>query len=196
MGRPRKFLESDVVASAGRAFSANGYDGTTLDDLVNATGIGKQSLYNSFGDKRELFLRALAAGTIDAVAAVDEALAASDLTPLERIRAHLFKLAITFGEKGSPGSLITQATVELAHRDTEVAESTLSAFKSLEEVYATCLRDAQQAGEIDADADPDALATFFLALTSGMELLGSAGVGRAELTTVALASLNVMSVRR
>ncbi|MET8360952.1 helix-turn-helix domain-containing protein [Micromonospora sp. NPDC005171] len=59
MPRPRKFLESDVVSSASGVFAVHGLAAATLDDLVRATGLGKQSLYNAFGGKRELFLRAL-----------------------------------------------------------------------------------------------------------------------------------------
>jgi TetR/AcrR family transcriptional repressor of nem operon len=193
MGRPRKFRESDVIASAGEAFSLNGYGGTTLEDLVAATGLGKQSLYNAFGGKRELFLRALTSETEDAVAAVDEALAHGQATPLESIRAHLLKLAITFSGDRSHGSLFTKATVELADRDSEVAKSALEAFKNLEQIYRQCIIEAQECGEIAPDADPVALGKFFLALTRGMEVLGNAGVSRAELTTVALTSLNVMA---
>jgi AcrR family transcriptional regulator len=196
MGRPRKFLESDVIASAGEAFSLNGYGGTTLEDLVTATGLGKQSLYNAFGGKRELFLRALTSDTADAVAAVDEALAQGAGTPLESIRAHLLKLAITFGDGQARGSLFTKATVELADRDGDVAQSALEAFGSLEQIYGSCILEAQGAGEIDPGADPAALAVFFVALTRGMEVLGNAGVSRAELTKVALTSLRVMAPGR
>ena len=196
MGRPRKFVESDVLTSAGEVFSHNGYGGTTLEDLVAATGLGKQSLYNAFGGKRELFLRALTSDTDEAVAAVDEALGHSSATPLERIRAHLLRLAILFSEPGNPGSLFTKATVELADHDSDVARSALQGFRNLERIYRQCIVDAQESGEIDAAADPHALATFFLALTRGMEVLGSAGIGRAELASVALTSLAVMAPAR
>lgn len=192
MGRPRKFLESDVIASASHTFSLNGYGGTTLDDLVTATGLGKQSLYNAFGGKRELFLRALTAETDDAIAAVDEALGHGSATPLERIKGHLLKLAITLSDETAGGSLFTKATVELAERDSEVAESALEAFTKMKEIYRLCIVDAQQAGEVAPSADAAALATFFLTLTRGMEVLGNAGVGRTELTSVALTSLAVL----
>lgn len=194
MGRPRKFQEQDVIASAGEAFSLGGYGGTTLDDLVTATGLGKQSLYNTFGGKRELFLRALTSEVEDAVAAVDEALTTGAATPLERIQAYLLKLAITLSDDNRHGSLFTKATVELADRDPEVAQSALHAFRDLERIYRDCIIDAQKADEIDPTADADALAGFFLALTRGMEVLGNAGVSRAELTRVVLTSLNVLPV--
>lgn len=195
MARPRKFREQDVVAAAREAFVQKGYGGTTLDDLVTATGLGKQSLYNAFGGKRELYLRALTASAADAVAAVDEALTHNDTTPLDRIRGHLLKLAIAFSGRESEADLLTKATVELAGHDSEVAHSTLQTFRRLEQTYRQCVVEAQDAGEIARDLSPDALAAFFVALTRGMEVMGNAGADRAALTGVALTSLELIDAR-
>jgi len=192
MGRPRKFVESDVIASASAAFTSGGYGGTTLDDLVTATGLGKQSLYNAFGGKRELFLRALTSETSEAVAALDRALTDESATPLERIRAQLLKLAVEFSGGAERGTLFTKATVELAERDSEVAKSTLQGFDDLAAVYRHCIVDAQACGEVDETVDAAVLANYFVAITRGMEVLGNAGVDRATLTSVALTSLTAM----
>ena len=189
MPRPRKFSEDDVVASAGVAFVRNGYGGTTIDDLTKATGLGKQSLYNAFGGKRGLFLKALLASTAEAIAAVDEALAGPASTPLERIKAQMLKVALALSDDDRQDSLFTKATVELGHRDTDVATSALDGFTRLEGIYRNCIIDAQRSGELRADADSHALAAYFVAVTRGMEVLATAGVGRAELTSIATTSL-------
>lgn len=59
MGRTRSFVESEVAAAARRAFLATGYEGTSVDDLVTATGLHRGSLYGAFGSKRGLFVAAL-----------------------------------------------------------------------------------------------------------------------------------------
>lgn len=189
VARPRKFTEDEVVASAGQTFVRNGYGGTTVDDLMKATGLGKQSLYNTFGGKRGLFLRALLASTADAIAAVDEALAGPDSTPLERIKAQMLKVALALSDDNSQDSLFTKATVELGHRDTDVAASALDGLTRLEAIYRHCIIDAQHSGEIVSEADPHSLAAYFVAVTRGMEVLATAGVGRAELTAIATTSL-------
>jgi TetR/AcrR family transcriptional repressor of nem operon len=61
MGRKRTFIEADVVARCAAAFRATGYEGTSIDDLVAATGLHRGSLYSAFGSKRGLFLVALRA---------------------------------------------------------------------------------------------------------------------------------------
>ena len=58
-GRPRSFDERYALEKATQVFWSKGYDGVTIDDLVAGMGVGRQSLYSVFGDKRTLFLRAL-----------------------------------------------------------------------------------------------------------------------------------------
>ena len=59
MGRPRSFDEASGVAAATQVFCERGYDGTSVDDLVHALGVHRGSLYQAFGSKRGLWLRAL-----------------------------------------------------------------------------------------------------------------------------------------
>jgi AcrR family transcriptional regulator len=58
-GRPRSFDETEALAKATQVFWSKGYDGVTIDDLVEGMGVGRPSLYAVFGDKRAIFLRAL-----------------------------------------------------------------------------------------------------------------------------------------
>src|SRR5437763_3474787 len=62
-GRPRSFDERDALEKATQVFWSKGYDGVTIDDLVDGMGVGRPSLYAVFGDKRTLFLRSLKAYT-------------------------------------------------------------------------------------------------------------------------------------
>jgi AcrR family transcriptional regulator len=61
VARPRTFDEDVVVAQAAQVFARVGYHGTSVDDLVAATGLQRGSLYKAFGSKHQLFERALAA---------------------------------------------------------------------------------------------------------------------------------------
>ncbi|MCU1576813.1 MAG: transcriptional regulator [Leifsonia sp.] len=207
MSRPRKFNEDDVLSSATGAFCASGYAGTTVEDLMAATGLGKQSLYNAFGGKHELFMRVFDSDAQDAVAAVDQALAESEGTPVERLRAHLLKLAIAVGSGSGDGSgsgsgsgsgdtarpsLLAKATAELSRSDSAVTEGALKAFGELEERYFGCIVDAQECGEVDRTADARALAEFFLTFTRGLEALGNAGVSDLKLRAAALTAVDVL----
>ena len=196
MPRPRKFEEDAVVEMAAGAFAAGGYGGTTMEDLCRATGLGKQSIYNAFGGKRDLFLRALAQSASAHVERLTGQLAARDASPLELIRAHLDALAVTFTSEGPLDSLFTKATVELADRDPEVAEAALRAYRRLEDQYAACIQQAQSSGQVAADLDARELATYYVAVTRGMEVLGSAGVGRDALQGIGRAAFSLLTASR
>jgi TetR/AcrR family transcriptional regulator, transcriptional repressor for nem operon len=196
MPRPRKFVESDVVSSASEVFAVHGLAAATLDDLVRATGLGKQSLYNAFGGKRELFLRALSEDREEATRAVTEALGHDDASPLEQIRGHLLRMAIEFSGTDRRVSLTTRALVESTGAEDPLSTVTKAGIEQLAGVYAQCLEHAREHAEIPEDANVQSLAVYFVAVTRGMELLGRAGVGRSVLTAVALDAFRVLQGRR
>lgn len=191
MGRPRKFTERDVVSTAADVFTANGLAATTLDDLVRATGLGKQSLYNAFGGKRELFLRALSEDHEVAARAVSEALEHGDATPLERIRGHMLRIAIQLSDPEAHVSLTTRALIEAGSEEHDLAAANRHGIEHLAGVYAVCLEAARVHGDLPDGTTVPGLAMYFVVVTQGMEVLARAGVGRAVLTAVALDSVRV-----
>ncbi|GAA3555669.1 TetR/AcrR family transcriptional regulator [Microlunatus spumicola] len=193
MPRPRSFDEADVVARAREAFAETGFAGTSLDTLLEATGLARQSLYNAFGGKKELFMRAFLSDTAEAVEAVEFIRHGSD-SPIGRIRAQLVKMAVAHGSAAAPASLFTKAAVELSARDPEVAATVAAAFEAIRAHYAACIVEAQEAGEIETSADADSLGAYFCALIEGMGTLGGAGVPRATLLDIGFTSLAAVPI--
>ena len=101
MPRPRTFEEADVIARAREAFAETGFAGTSLDTLLEATGLARQSLYNAFGGKKELFMRAFLSDAAEAVDAVESIRHGSD-SPVAGIRAQLVKVAVEHGSAQTP----------------------------------------------------------------------------------------------
>jgi AcrR family transcriptional regulator len=193
MPRPRTFDEADVIARARRAFAETGFAGTSLDTLLEATGLARQSLYNAFGGKKELFMRAFLSDTAEAVEAVEAIRHGSD-RPITRIRSQLVKVAVEHGSAQAPPSLFTKAAVELSAHDPQVASTVAAAFDTMRTTYSACIAEAQTAGEIEASADPDQLGAFFCAVIEGMSTLGGSGVPRATLLDIGLTSLAAIPV--
>jgi len=193
MARPRTFDEADVIARARKAFAETGFAGTSLDTLLEATGLARQSLYNAFGGKKELFMRAFLSDAAEAVEAVEAIRHGSD-SPITRIRAQLVKVAVEHGSAQAPPSLFTKAAVELSARDPEVASTVAAAFDAMRAHYAACIAEAQAAGEVDATADADSLGAFFCALLEGMSTLGGSGVARATLLDIGFTSMATIPV--
>jgi AcrR family transcriptional regulator len=191
--RPRTFDEADVVARARQAFAETGFAGTSLDALLEATGLARQSLYNAFGGKRELFMRAFLSDTAEAVEAVETVRHGSD-HPITRIRTQLVQVAVTHGAAQAAPSLFMKAAVELGASDAQVASTVAAAFDTMREHYAACIVDAQQVGEVDEGADADSLGAYFCAVIEGMATLGGSGASRAVLLDIGFTSLGALPV--
>jgi AcrR family transcriptional regulator len=193
MPRPRMFDEADVIDRARRTFAETGFAGTSLDDLLAATGLARQSLYNAFGGKKELFMRAFLSDTSSAVDAVRTVMRSAE-DPIVRIRTQLVSTAVEHGAAQAPPSLFLRSAIELSANDPEVAAAVATAFDSIRAHYTACIVDAQQAGEIDADADAEALGTYFCAVIEGMSTLGRAGLARATLLQMGFTSLSAVPI--
>lgn len=191
MPRPRMFDEADVIDRARRTFAETGFAGTSLDDLIEATGLARQSLYNAFGGKKELFMRALLSDTAGAVDAVKTVLQSAE-DPIARIRTQLVSAAVEHGSAQATPSLFLRAAVELSARDPEVAATVTTAFDAIRADYTACIVDAQNAGEIDGSADAEALGNYFCAVIEGMSTLGRVGVSRAVLLQIGFTSLTTI----
>ncbi len=177
MARPRKFDEDEVVATARQVFNETGYHGTSVDDLSRATGLSKGSLYGAFGDKASLFQRVFD----DYCAASDEGAAALLDGPedqaLDRARAWLRSVE---GPSDRRGCLLANGAI---------AARSLAAFETLIDSLRRLVEQAQRAGLVDPDADPEALGGLILATHRGLEALAKAGVDSAVRSSVATAAI-------
>lgn len=193
MARHKGFREEEVLERAMRRFWAHGYDGTSIQDLVEATGINRASLYGTFGDKERLF-----------AAAVDHYLArvsAERLAILERdgpasaaIRAYFDDLlAFASGEGRGLGCLLTNTAVELAPHHPEVALRIRAAFAQVEDAFARTIERGQRDGDI-APGDPQKLARFLTALVHGLRVLIRSRTGPERLRDVVETGLGVLSL--
>jgi TetR/AcrR family transcriptional regulator, transcriptional repressor for nem operon len=186
MARPRKFDEAEVVAAARDQFWLHGFNGTSLDDLSDVTGLGRGSLYGAFTDKRSLFLRA-----IDDYAALltDQVLA--DLRDPEkngrdRLVDHIRSVTrlLTADTKGR-GCLMAKSAAELGATDKEVARRVRRWLDAYQRDIAEAIQVGQRDGDIDPDADSDELALLILALLRGAEALRQGGMPPRAIVAVA-----------
>ncbi|AHH95523.1 TetR/AcrR family transcriptional regulator [Kutzneria albida] len=193
MPRPRGFDEEEVLAAACNRFWDNGYAATSLDDLMSATGLGKGSLYGAFGDKHQLFLRALDDYRERLLCGIRSTLLEGTGSPWRRLKA--FVMAIAEGastEQGLRGCLLANSSAELNSRDPEVLARSRSTFAALEDVLAQCLEMARDRGEIAAGVDPREQARLLLAVVEGIRFLGQTGIGRAATRQIARSALDAV----
>ncbi len=171
MGRPRTFDEGGAVDRAMDVFWRKGYRGTTPQELADAIGVGKGSLYNAFGSKRELFTRALDRYRDQQAVLVDQALEAPG--PIkERIAGALeLMIDLNFADPDRRGCLAVNTAAELAGFDEDATERVRAMFERTTNTFLDVIRIGQATGEIRPELDPEALATHLLTTLVGVQLL-------------------------
>jgi TetR/AcrR family transcriptional repressor of nem operon len=184
MARPRTFDTDEVLDRALETFWDQGYEATSVQDLVEATDVRRASLYNAFGGKHDLYLEALRRYEERWVGRLQETLGrAAD--PRQGIRAVLEAVADEAGECPQRGScMLTNAATELGHRDPDTAERVAGHFRRLKSTFADALRRGQDEGVVDADTDVEATACFLLNTVQGLRVLAKTCPARADLQNV------------
>ncbi|MFP8943026.1 TetR/AcrR family transcriptional regulator [Streptomyces fenghuangensis] len=189
MARPRTFDEERALDAAMRTFWEKGYEATSTQDLCEATGLGRSSVYNTFRSKHDLFERALAR-YIDTMTSAQVAILENPgRTAADRVRdllARIVENETEYRTEGrSMGCLTVNTTVELAARDARVAgileRHTARRLAALQAAVEAGRRD----GSITSARTPEALARFVDAAIGGMRVSGQGGADRAALESVA-----------
>jgi AcrR family transcriptional regulator len=192
-GRPRAYDPQAALLQVTDTFWRTGYAGTSLDQISAATGMNRPSLNAAFGDKRALYLRALAHYWEVSFAAMGEALA-EDL-PLDEalMRVYDGALSIYFSGEGGPrGCFVIGTAVTEAMEDSEIRQSLAAGLRTFDTDFEVRFRTAIKTGELEADADPATLAALATATMHTIAIRARAGVSRAELREIARKAVNVI----
>jgi AcrR family transcriptional regulator len=152
MARPKEFDREVAVERAMSVFWSKGYAATSTDDLLEAMKIGRQSMYDTFGDKRRLYVEALRRYQLESVAGHIKRLRsmASPLAGIEALVVGVISSDRTTREKGCMG---VGAICEFGNADTELAQLRVKSGGMLRKVLVERLQDAQAAGEIGETVD-------------------------------------------
>ena len=174
-GRPREFDMDEALDQAIRVFCEQGYNATSIGDLIEAMGLASGSIYKAFKDKRAVFLAALDRHIVlrkEQIAAA----ARSSKPARERLRdvlAHFVE--VSKGVEGRRGCLVVGSAVELAILDREVAARVNASIAKNEAFLGELIREGQADGSIPAGIDPEATARVMVCLTQGLRVVGKSG---------------------
>jgi TetR/AcrR family transcriptional repressor of nem operon len=175
MPRPKSFDEDAVLEQAVQLFWERGYEGTSLADLEAHLGLGRQSLYNAFGDKHALYLKALDRYRREAGEPQLAGLIAED-AGFETIRA-FFRRSVKLLTAPGPrrGCMIANAIAERAAHDPETTVQCTLARDRLERVFRRALGRAKDRGEVSRELDVEATATLLVVQHYGLVMLAKSG---------------------
>lgn len=149
MARPREFDEKVVLGAAVQCFWTKGFDGTSIRDLIETTGLTGASLYNAFGDKRSLYKKALdfylCASVTNRIQRCEE------LPPAEGIEvffAEIVKRSIA--DQDRKGCMLVNTALDLAPHDSEFRDAVTEGFAKIEAFFLRCV----EKGQADATINP------------------------------------------
>ncbi|MFI6205438.1 TetR/AcrR family transcriptional regulator [Streptomyces sp. NPDC051041] len=198
MARPRTFDEERALDAAMRTFWEKGYEATSTQDLCDATGLGRSSIYNTFKSKHDLFERALSR-YLDAMTAAQLAVLEEPGRPAaDRVRALLAQVIEGEAECRAAagralGCLGVNTVVELGARDPAAAalleRDTARRLAALRAAVEAGRRD----GSITSVRDPDALARFLNATIAGLRVSSQGGADRAALEAMAEIAMDALT---
>lgn len=184
-GRPRAYNSETALRLAMRAFWKNGYAGTSLYDIVAATGMNRPSLNAAFGDKRALYLKTLRGYWDAKFVAMNEALGAGSLEE-GLLRVYDSALSVYFsGNDGPVGCFVLGTALTEALNDAEIRAIIDAGFRKLDAGFEERFRQARDRGELTPDADTHALAVLACATMQSLAIRARAGVPEDELRLIA-----------
>lgn len=175
MARTKEFDPDAALQSALELFWRRGYEATSMTDLVEHLGVGRASIYATFGNKHELYLKAL-----DRYQQTRNPQLLRELSQpgpaLPAVRAVIRRYATEAATDGSrlSGCFVTNTAAELAPHDTAAARRVEHSWDHVETLLHSALVRAQAQDELPADRDPLALAHLLLVLMQGLRVMGKA----------------------
>ena len=172
MARTKEFDPDAVLASALELFWARGYEATSMADLVEHLGIGKASIYATFGTKHDLYLKAL-----DRYVGNKTPVELSDLSQPGPVLPAVRALVERYGEEAlgddAPrGCFVVNAATERLPDDADTGRLVEASWGGLETALTSALIRAQAQGELGPERDPRSLARFLLTVLQGLRVLG------------------------
>jgi len=190
MGRPREFDFDDTLERAIQTFWAKGYEATSIDDLCEATGLGRSSLYAAYGDKQAIYAQALERYEQNAVVRIGATLA-NARSVRKGIAAFIQRIIddIVAGP-GRRGCFIGNCAAEIVRGDRTHAARVRRSLERIETTFTEALTKARANGELSKTANVEALARFLTASIQGLRLVGKANPDRKALEDIAAVMLH------
>ncbi|NMV37116.1 TetR/AcrR family transcriptional regulator [Ralstonia insidiosa] len=194
MARKKSFDRDAALAEAMRVFWKHGYEATSTDMLMAAMGIGRQSLYDTFGDKRTLYLEALGLYSAQTVSDLIARTRGKD-SPLEALRAVLSQAAALPPDRRALGCIAVNAIGEFGQRDEDVLQAMAGGGSVLDLVLEDLVRQGMAVGEIVDSIKPESAVRFLLSVRSGLMTGARGGAAPEHLLDVAEIALNALRTK-
>ena len=173
-GRPLGYDPDEMLEIAMNLFWADGYDATSLDDILNAANISKSSFYHMFGNKQQLFERCLIRYCDQQIAQIEKGLQQSS-TGRDFIETFLYGLVDAVrkrsGSKRYIGCFVTNTIYEFKDRDANISKMITNVTNKFNELLQRAIKTGQSKGFITKNRTPSALAYFLMSSIAGIRTM-------------------------
>lgn len=174
MSRPKQFDRDEALRAGMRVFWQQGFAATTTDDLAKAMGIGRQSFYDTFGDKRRCYLEALRGYARDDVGAHIDVIRHA-ASPVQALRDLMRSAATWTAEHRSMGCMVVNSLAEFGASDAEVAGVLAPSRLLVEQSIRQLLREAKAKGEVAPSLDEQQAVNALICTRIGLTLSAKGG---------------------
>jgi len=192
MARTKTFDEETILDEAMKLFWHTGYHSLSAQELVDGLGLSRSSLYDTFGDKHTLYVKALrryrkltAEGTISVL---------DNAKNIPKAIKEVFQMNFdaSFGLEPSRGCFMVNSRVELSPHDPEIAEIVKENWQALEDGFYRALKRGQEAGQVSAAQNARTLARFFVNNSWGLSVYGKADADEKVFKDIIKVALSVL----
>ncbi|MGK7294435.1 MAG: TetR/AcrR family transcriptional regulator [Candidatus Wenzhouxiangella sp. M2_3B_020] len=168
--RPKAFDQTQALDAAMMQFWESGYEGSSMQDLVDRMRISRQSLYDTYGNKRELFEAALARYRAEVIEPAIRALMDSSRTPAQAVRHHLEAIASGRYDR-PPGCLVVRSATELPVEDDAIGAMLGACVREIRDALEVRIEEGRRAGDFDAQRSSTELAGSVMAASMGLHVM-------------------------
>jgi len=170
MARTKDFNQDEVLAKAVTLFWHKGYNGTSMQDLVDGLGISRSSLYDTYGDKHALFVKALesykASSSGELCNIISNTVSAKEAVK----KLFEFTTRALISDQQHKGCFMVNTEVEVAPHDEQVATIICQNEQQVEDAFYHAIKKGQESGEISSEKDARALARFIFNTVKGLRV--------------------------
>lgn len=169
MARTKSFDQTEVLKKIQKLFQDKGFNGTSVDDLVNASGLSRSSLYDTFGDKESLYIASLelyrAQNTAELVEKINQS------TDARKTITEIFDYILTDSRNSDRlGCLMVNTAIELAPHEKKIAKAVDENMTVFQDAMIKLIRKAQAKGEVSKTYSPESLSTMILTAINGLRV--------------------------
>ncbi|MCH5585749.1 TetR/AcrR family transcriptional regulator [Shimazuella sp. AN120528] len=189
MSRNKQFDTDAVLLRAMELFWYQGYEKTSVQDLVDHMGIHRKSIYDTFGDKRTLYL-AVVDRYLQMIQSKMKRLI-DDLS-VKKIIKNLFCMVMDEDNFRQQGCLMVNSMVELSLHDEEVRSKSQDYLEKTERIFCELIQEGQRTGEISAQWDPVMLSQFLMNTMTGLRVLVKTSQDRERFENIVDMNLKIL----